>query len=471
MTQIVVNIVAQILGKVLSSIIGLLAITQICRYLTVADFGGYTLAFSFLTLFHPLVDMGLNTIAAREISREPPKTHSLLSELLLIKGILAILAILLIIGLTYLLGYPLGVRHLILVASFSLWNIVLGSLEVLLIVRQRLFWLAISQIFSNMLFLMLVYGVMALRLGVSSLIGVQILSASFSYLLVFWATKGYFRLARPSWLGAKTIFRLSLPQGIASLVTTYYFNIDVVMLSKLMDESAVAYYGAACRLLAFMIFIPHAIMMSLFPILARSRHQDPKAFANIFSFSFYLLLVIGIPVAVWATFYARPIIELIYTSTFGPAVSAFSLLVWGGVGVFASHLAGYTLVVSDRQKFGMLISAFALVANVAMNFWLIPAYGINGAAIATVITEFAVAILGFGLIVYFDRLWPFSWRLLRVLLITVATAGLATLLQEVNWLVASALFTILLASTITYLSLTLDRAVWGRTKAMESLCR
>ncbi len=461
MKQIAVDIGAQILGKVLSSLFGLLAITQICRYLTVEDFGGYTLAFSFLAFFHPVVDMGLNTIAAREVARDPGKVHSLLSGVICLKIMLAVAGVFLILGLVNMLGYPLTIRHLILVASFSLFNTVLGSFEVILIVSHRLFWLALSQVFSSIVFLFFIYGVMALGMRTSALIAAQIFSATLSYVIVLLATRGSFRLTMPARPGVVAIFKQSLPQGIASLVTAYYFNIDVIMLSKLMDESAVAYYGSACRLLAFMIFIPHAMMMSLFPLLTRARLQGKKTFSAVFTFSFYLLMLIGIPVAIWATLYAQPIIELVYTSTYQPAVSAFRLLVWAGVGIFASHLAGYTLVVADRQKFGMLISAFALVANVSLNFWLIPTYGINGAAMATVITEFAVAGFGFTLLVYFEGLLPFSWKLIRVVFITLVTVFLAAVLQEMNWLVASGLFVAFLGFVVVYFSLARDRAIFA----------
>lgn len=463
MKRIAVDIVAQILGKVISSIIGLLAISQICRYLSVEDFGSYTLAFSFLAFFYPVVDLGLNTIAAREIAKDPERIHSCMSEVIFLKLALSLLAVFLILGLVALLGYPLDIRYLIAVATFSLLNTILGTLEVILIVRHRLYWLALSQVFSSMVFLLLVYGVMALGRGASFLIAVQIFSVFLSYLVVLVAGRGFFRLTRPRLAGVVPLFLQALPHGIASLITAYYFNIDVIMLSKLMDESAVAYYSSACRLLAFMVFIPHAIMMSLFPILTRAHQQDNKYFSQIFTFSFYLLMVIGIPVAIWANFYARPIIELIYTNTYQPAVHAFTLLVWAGVGIFASHLAGYTLMVINKQKFGVLISTLALVSNVSMNFWLIPTYGINGAAMATVITEFAVACLGFGLVAHFGHLLPFSWKLIRVLFVILATFVLAAILREINWIVASGLFVAFLGCIVAYFSLTHDRAIFAHT--------
>ncbi len=460
MKRIAVDIATQILGKIFSSLIGLLAITQMCRYLTVEDFGGYTLAFSFLSFFHPVVDMGLNTIASREIARDPAKMNSMLSGVLCLKIILAAVAVFLILCLINLLGYPLGIKQLILLTSFSLFNTVLGTLEVVLIVNQRLFWLALSQVLSGVIFLLIVYVVMAFGQGISALIAAQIFSVFISYLIILVAIKGSFCLKKPTWLSVVSSFSQALPLGITSLLVAFYFNIDVILLSKLMDARAVAYYGSAYRLLSLMIFIPHAVMMSLFPILTRSRQQGPKALSLIFTFSFYLLMLIGVPVAIWVTCYSRPIVELIYSNTYQPAVSVFRVLVWAGLAIFASHLAGYTLVVMDKQKFGIFISFFALVSNVCLNLWLIPHYGIDGAAIATVITEFAVACLGFGLIFHFERMIPFSWKLNRVLIFSVATSFLAVAFKETNWIIASGIFVTLLASFIVYCFFTRDRFIF-----------
>ena len=451
MKRIAVDIVSQIIGKVLSSFIGLLAITQICRYLTVEDFGGYTLAFSFLAFFHPAVDMGLNTIASREIAKDPAKVHSLLSGVIFLKVILATLAILLIFGLVNLLGYPLHNQHLILVASFSLFNTVLSTLEVVLIVRHRLIWLGLAQIFSSTAFLLTVYGVIALGRGASALIAAQILSVSLSYFIILPTIKGYFRLNKKiAWQIVFVTFKQALPLGVASVVAACYFNIDIIILSKMMNESAVAFYGSATRVLGLMLFIPHAIMMSLFPVLTRSKKQGDNDFSRVYKHIFHTLMLIGIPLAIWGSFFARPIIELIYTHTYHPAISVLKLLVWAGVGIFASQLMYHTLVVVNKQKTVLLISCFSLISNLCLNFLLIPIYGINGAAMATVISEFAVAGIGIGLLVYHERLFPFSRELYGVFIISMTTYLLALSMQETNLIVASFIFLSLLSIYMIY---------------------
>jgi O-antigen/teichoic acid export membrane protein len=46
-----------------------------------------------------------------------------------------------------------------------------------------------------------------------------------------------------------------------------------------------------------------------------------------------------------------------------------------------------SLVALDHNRIYLAITAFAVLLNVMLNYWLIPEYGAEGAAIATVITE------------------------------------------------------------------------------------
>ena len=55
--------------------------------------------------------------------------------------------------------------------------------------------------------------------------------------------------------------------------------------------------------------------------------------------------------------------------------------------IFWGYLMTQSLVALDRNRVYLTITAFAVLLNVLLNYWLIPEYGAEGAAIATVITE------------------------------------------------------------------------------------
>jgi O-antigen/teichoic acid export membrane protein len=220
----------------------------------------------------------------------------------------------------------------------------------------------------------------------------------------------------------------------------------------MVGTEAVAYYGAAYRFLGLMVFIPHAIIMVFLPSLARSYHDDKAEFARLYTKVFYALMLIGIPAATWVMFYADPIISVIYSSSYRPSIIVLKILVWAGAAIFSSHLFGYVLVCVNRQNFGIIISIIALVCNVLMNLFLIPRVGIVGAAIATVVTELLIAICCLAIVIYYEKIHPFSMQLINVLLLAIGTGLVATMLKTLDWKLSSLLYFTML-STLSMVTL------------------
>jgi len=67
------------------------------------------------------------------------------------------------------------------------------------------------------------------------------------------------------------------------------------------------------------------------------------------------------------------------------------MLIWASVFIFISYLTSSVMIVANKQKTLTLITAISAMANVILNFYFIPKYGIFGAAWTTIISEVLVA--------------------------------------------------------------------------------
>jgi len=67
--KIALNVLINSCAKVLSTILALVSVGLITRYLGTEGFGNYATAVAFLSLFSALADLGLYNISTREISR------------------------------------------------------------------------------------------------------------------------------------------------------------------------------------------------------------------------------------------------------------------------------------------------------------------------------------------------------------------------------------------------------------------
>jgi len=455
---LVANIVAQIAGKIVLSIIGLFVITQLCRYLSVDAFGSYTLAFSIVGFFCPLVEMGMNTIAVREISQGRASGASLLTGILLIKLALTVASVVIILLVCLAMNYSSEVRLMTIMASLTLVSTLLGTFEIYLIVLQRMYILVVSQVVSNLVLLAAVIYMIKTGSRLQVIILTQVACAALTYMIIIFAIRREIVLKKPDFSMMLPFGKSSLQQGISSIIVSYFNSIDMVIISKLIGTGAVAYYGAAYRIIGLMIFVPHAVMMSLYPILLHFKSRNDQDFNLVFRYSFYILMLVAIPAATWITLYADPLIRFIYTGKYEHAVSALQILVWSGVFTFASFLAGYTLVIINRQRFGIFVSLAALLVNVALNLLLIPYYGIEGAALVTVATELCVSLMLYLYIYRHEKLAPFSKKLIRVVFAVCGTVMVSLLTHNFHVLIAAAAFSLFLAVFIGAFCLGTDRA-------------
>jgi O-antigen/teichoic acid export membrane protein len=180
---------------------------------------------------------------------------------------------------------------------------------------------------------------------------------------------------------------------IIDIATLIYFKIDIVMLRHLgsgLEE--VGFYSAGSRLLEGLIFMHLPFATVLFREM-RTRKSHPSDFIpyilNLFFFSVISPLVI-IP-AGW--FFSKEILHLCYGVNFIDASPLFSLLLISFFFMIPNLVLTQATLAINREIFYAKITCVAALANIGLNFYLIPAMGAKGAAIGTIITEGLVMIL------------------------------------------------------------------------------
>jgi O-antigen/teichoic acid export membrane protein len=112
-----------------------------------------------------------------------------------------------------------------------------------------------------------------------------------------------------------------------------------------------------------------------------------------YSYTTRLLLLLALPLSVAITILAPTLLTLFgdaeYINSGGPALQ---LLIWYLPLSYINGVTQYVLIAVNRAK--AITQAFALAAlfNLGFNFLFVPSYGINAAAIATVLSEIVLFI-------------------------------------------------------------------------------
>jgi len=177
---------------------------------------------------------------------------------------------------------------------------------------------------------------------------------------------------------------------IGMFVNFFNYRLDLWIVNNYLDEKQLSHYSLAANIVQIILYLSVTIASVILPKLSNS--DDDKRlviFAQIsrFSFSFFFLLV----VVAFSTSYL--IIPLMYGEEFIPTIIPFQILSIGILFSCITQLFSMLLVASNKNIFNIIACSAGLVFTVIFDIYLIPKFQINGAAIATLISYFAIFVI------------------------------------------------------------------------------
>lgn len=381
----------------LSQLLTLLANTGVtvilARSLSEAQFGLFSYGLVFVNLFGILADFGMKPILVRELSREQWRPEELLGNAVLIKVFLSFLTISLAIFFSVLAGHS---REQVSVIAMFACNVLVTSklfalrtaYEVPFHAELRMAVPMLFQLFDNLLSLGVIYGLASQGASLQVLVLAYVGCNIPGMLLIRHLAKRHinYRFSLNRELIA-FVFKESLPLGVYILLMTLYNSIDFLLLEKWCGESAVGQYAAAMRLVTPLLFIPHGLVVSLFPFFSRYHEDSPQRVAFAFNLASKTVGLIALALAICVSFWADAIITLLYSERYYAAIMPLLILMWAQIFLFLNFFFVDTLTSVDQQRINFIAAAVMLSANGIALFVLIPQLGVPGAALAKLISS------------------------------------------------------------------------------------
>jgi O-antigen/teichoic acid export membrane protein len=189
-------------------------------------------------------------------------------------------------------------------------------------------------------------------------------------------------------------------------------RIDLVMLGQMVEAGELGAYGVATRMAETANFIPAIVQGTVFAAVMRNYQRDPDNFdaymQRIFDISGLLAWLAMIGFGGITILGLEPI--------FGPAYASalpMTLILLLGLPFFFLYYA-WGMMLTAKKWFWTIAATTGLgaLANILLNFLLIPLYGARGAAAATV---FAYFLAGIGASLLYPPMRAAGWRMLRSL--------------------------------------------------------
>jgi O-antigen/teichoic acid export membrane protein len=278
-----------------------------------------------------------------------------------------------------LLGLPLALN-----VSFT-GGIVLG--------RQAVGWNAILHVAttaSATVLLVLFIGV--LGLGVWGAMVAWVAASLLETIGFLFATKRITTVVPdPKPLSYRDLLRYGLPLYPGSITLFFGYRIDVYLLAWLLRDPSVplGYYSMAVSLAEMVFFLPNSVSTLFFPHVAGSSRQGADRQVPVVSR--VTLLLTGLTALAIAPV-ATILIEWILPA-FTAALPALYILLPGVVALSVSKVVSGYVAGLGLTGTTSLVNVGAFVLNVVLNLALIPAFGIVGAATASLVSYTASSVV------------------------------------------------------------------------------
>ena len=376
-----------IFGMVISLFVGV----YVARYLGPNNYGLFNYAGSFVGLFSAIAALGLDNIVARELIKDEKKRDELLGTTFFLKIIGSILVLIIIVIAVRFTNNDSFTNLLIFIIAigtiFQSFDVIQFYFQSRVLSKYTVYAQIFATILCSVIKLLLIHLNMGLIYFAMVTLLQSIILAS-GFVAMYIKQKLNLFSWRPKLDLAKKILSDSWPLIFSGIAISIYMKTDQVMIKNILDAKAVGNYAVAVKLSEVWYFIPMAITNSLFPAIINAKKISEKLYYERLQKLYDLMTWLAIGIALPIMFFSNDIINLLFGIQYQEAVGVLRIYIWAGVSTFLGVASFQYLLVENYIKISFLITLFGAIFNVILNIILIPRYGINGAAIATVISYF-----------------------------------------------------------------------------------
>lgn len=428
-----------LLGTLLTKVFGFLWQLIIIRILSPELYGLYALALSMITIAASLSYSGLHQGAQRFIAfyrarEDPPMVKgSILSSIkitILLSVFFTTALVLLAQPISNLFKEPDLGDLLYVFCPAVILTMLLKMLNSYFLGFQRpgiVVWL--SEVLFGVVSVTLLFILLSVNKSIYSAIIAFLLS---SLILSIILLSTYWRLIgsalknvnpRPMY---KSLLFFSLPLLFTAILSLIMANIDTIMIGYYMAADNVGFYNAAFLLMHFIpIFLQpigdYFMVIATGLVADGSREQLRDLYGSVTKWIFIFT------VPLFLTFFLFPsaVLTMLFGSSYAEAAVSLAILVSAE---FINVILGPNnrlLVAFGKTKFIMISSVSACVLNIILNVFLIPKFGISGAAIATASSLGVVNVINSAYLYFKFSIHPFGRTyILPVLLLITSSAFL-----------------------------------------------
>ena len=375
--------------KLIQAILGVIISMLTARYLGPSNFGLTNYAAAVVAFVAPIAALGLSHILVQEIIYSPECEGKILGTSLVMSFVSSVICILGVLAFSF-LTTPGDIEAILVCGLYSLlllskalenvqywfqaklmskYTAVVSVIAyilisiykaILLLTKKSVYWFAVANALDHMM------------------IGIV--------LLVIYERKSDQRL-RFSFSWARHLFSRSKFFILSSMMVTIFAQTDKIMLKFLIDESATGIYSAASACASMTSFVFSAIMDSMRPTIVGYKKEASPLYERSLLMLYSIIIYLALAQNLAMTLLAKPIIRILYGSAYDASIPALRIIVWYTPFSYVGSVRHVWMLAEGKERYIWKLNLAGALTNVVLNMALIPIWGINGAALASVLSQ------------------------------------------------------------------------------------
>lgn len=385
-------------GQMFSLLVSFFIGAWLARYLGPENYGIFNYAIAFVGLFSFIAPLGVDAILNRDLIAYPEKRDELMGTAFVLKIIGGLLAFLFASILAYFLETNYLIKWIVIIFSFNFlsmpFNVIATFFSSNVEAKKNVKVVTSVTFIISILKIILIVG----KFGILWLAFIFLLEAIFQTLgLIIIYKKS--NLSLNKWFFNKSlalnILKKSWLLMLASAATFIYLKIDQVMIGRMMTSVDVGFYAAAVKMADVWYFVPGIICGSLFPAIINAKKNNQAIYKNRLKNLYLLMFLLSVVIALPTSLLSKQLMFWIFGNDYISAASVLSIYIWAGVGIFLGVAVNQYLMSENMLRTIFILNIITMVTNIVLNLYLIPLVGLNGAAIATLISYSMIPIMIF----------------------------------------------------------------------------
>ncbi len=427
------------------------------RLLGATAIGQFQLAGSIWTIVGMFANFGMGMMLTKEVARNPTKISDLFGTIVVLRTFLSIIGFGGVAIYANWIGYSAeAISVIYIMGLFNVLSQIGDSYQSVLQGIEHMEYISLASIVSKVFTTVVGLAILFMGYGILTMafvyVAAELISLSVKAFLTHRLRPIQFQFR---WNIVRRIFGNSSPYFLVSIFLVIYMQLDIVIISWLVDEKAIGWYGTADDLFSSSLFIPSIFVSAIFPALTRMHGNEPDSVQRLTRRSFDLLMFLSVPVGLGVLALADPVVVLLFGPEFansGPILAVMGIVL---IFTYQNMLLGYFLISSDRQNAWTVVMAVATAVTIPLDLLLVPwcqntfGNGAIGGALAFVVTESGMMIAGLALLPKGYLSWTNAWTAVRTLIAGLGMVGAV-------WMVRDSFIAIPIAvGAVTYLLLIL----------------